>query len=488
MNPKRMAAVPGVEPVGVGESTPVSKRGEELSPEGLTHILTNFTDVDRRMLSQIVERWGGLSEELKMAVLALVGYYLRYRYGDMPTHRYRSLGVSDKEVALELANDFKREYEAEKAGILLPKPLREAAHKALSEHLGEYLADLRSRGKTGRRKKGLVQIRSRLQRLFDECDWNALNAITPDSFVRWRSGIRDLSPRTLNHYLSDACTFLNWMVRQGRLAFNPLKAVGKVDQTVSTRERRAFTDDEICRLVEYSPQYRRVPYLMSARTGLRHGELSQLLWGDIVLDEGNSHVRVRASISKNKKEARIPLIRELEILLAEFRPVSVGDADKVFVKGVPRCRTLRKDLEAADIPYCDEQGRYADFHSLRYTFNTWMQRKGFVPRVAQELMRHSDRRLTDKVYTDTNLLPLQQSMRNISEDVPLMHILMHICGKTCLNESQSVATDQSSETTETSVTVGDRRELSQSDDLRVWWRWRESNPRPVILPKRCLRT
>jgi hypothetical protein len=35
--------------------------------------LTNFTDVDRRMLSQIVERWGDLSEELKRAVLAVVG-------------------------------------------------------------------------------------------------------------------------------------------------------------------------------------------------------------------------------------------------------------------------------------------------------------------------------------------------------------------------------------------------------------------------------
>ncbi len=278
------------------------------------------------------------------------------------------------------------------------------------------------------------------------------------------------------------------MVRQGRLAFNSLKAVGKVDQTVSTRERRAFADDEICCLVECSPQYRRVPYLMSARTGLWHGELSQLLWGDIVLDEGNSHVRVRASISKNKKKARIPLIQESEILLAEFRPVSAGDADKVFVKGAPMCRTLRKDLEAADIPYVDGAGSCADFHSLRYTFNTWMQRKGFVPRVAQELMRHSDRRLTDKVYTDVNLLPLQQSMRNISQDAPLMHILMHICGKTCRNESRVVAIDQSSETTETSVTVGDRRELSQSDDLRVWWRWRESNPRPVILPRQRLRT
>jgi hypothetical protein len=144
--------------------------------------------------------------------------------------------------------------------------------------------------------------------------------------------------------------------------------------------------------------------------------------------------------------------------------VSAGDADKVFVKGAPRCRTLRKDLEAADIPYVDGSGRSADFHSLRYTFNTWMRRKGFVPRVAQELMRHYDRRLTDKVYTDTNLLPLQQSMRNISEDAPLMHILMHICGKTCQEESRVVASDQSSETTETSVTVEDRQELSQSDD------------------------
>tara|TARA_Y100001934_G_scaffold159169_1_gene190176 strand:+ start:129 stop:326 length:198 start_codon:yes stop_codon:yes gene_type:complete len=29
--------------------------------------------VDRLMLSQIVERWGGLSEDLKRAVLAVVG-------------------------------------------------------------------------------------------------------------------------------------------------------------------------------------------------------------------------------------------------------------------------------------------------------------------------------------------------------------------------------------------------------------------------------
>ena len=39
----------------------------------LTQILTQISGEDRRMLSQIVERWGGLSDELKRAVLAVVG-------------------------------------------------------------------------------------------------------------------------------------------------------------------------------------------------------------------------------------------------------------------------------------------------------------------------------------------------------------------------------------------------------------------------------
>ncbi len=60
-----------MEPAGAGESTPVNKRGKELSAEALTHILTNLSDSDRRMLSQIVERWGELSEELKRAVLGM---------------------------------------------------------------------------------------------------------------------------------------------------------------------------------------------------------------------------------------------------------------------------------------------------------------------------------------------------------------------------------------------------------------------------------
>jgi hypothetical protein len=36
-------------------------------------ILMQIPDEDRRMLTQIVERWGDLSDELKRAVLRVVG-------------------------------------------------------------------------------------------------------------------------------------------------------------------------------------------------------------------------------------------------------------------------------------------------------------------------------------------------------------------------------------------------------------------------------
>ena len=68
-----LVEVAGIEPAGGGERTPANKRDSAHSPEALIKILTNLTDMDRRMLARIVERWGDLSDELKEAVLRVVG-------------------------------------------------------------------------------------------------------------------------------------------------------------------------------------------------------------------------------------------------------------------------------------------------------------------------------------------------------------------------------------------------------------------------------
>jgi integrase len=403
---------------------------------------------------------------VKGKVLESDVYHLRYRFGDMASARWKALGLSDKEAATRKAEEFRKEWEGVEAGILLPKEIRESAAKSLEDHLVDYVADLKKRGKSGRKNKGGVQTKNRLERLFRECGWRRAVDVTTDSFLSWRSSTIGLSPRTLNHYLADAITFLNWLERAGRITINPLRNVSKVEEKGrETRLRRALSDVELAKLIEGAPHYRGIAYFTAARTGLRHGELAQLKWGDVDFDSDTPHVLARAGTTKNRKDSRIPLTRELEAALLAHKPDDAKPTDSVFPKGVPRARTLKKDLEQVGIPFCDEQGRYADFHSLRYSWATHLQRQGVNSRMAMELMRHSDRKLTDKIYTDVNLLPLGETVRNLPAEEPLIHILTHISGKTCLNGSRVVASDQSSETTETSVAVGKRRGMSLSDDL-----------------------
>jgi hypothetical protein len=119
---------------------------------------------------------------------------------------------------------------------------------------------------------------------------------------------------------------------------------------------------------------------------------------------------LRAETTKNGKADVIglhpALVRGLTVLasgqtrqaVAEHKPTNL-----VFPK-LPTMEQMRLDLCEARIPFVDEQGRRADFHALRHTLCTNLQRGGHNQRVVIELMRHSDRRLTDKIYTDSQRL------------------------------------------------------------------------------------
>lgn len=90
----------------------------------------------------------------------------------------------------------------------------------------------------------------------------------------------------------------------------------------------------------------------------------------------------------------------------DFRPVDAASFQFVFRGRALKMDTLRHDLSAAGIVCQDEQGRRVDLHALRVTFGTNLVLSGAHPRVAQELMRHSDIRLTMEIYTDASKLPL----------------------------------------------------------------------------------
>ncbi len=139
-------------------------------------------------------------------------------------------------------------------------------------------------------------------------------------------------------------------------------------------------------------------------------ELNNLTWTDFKLDASPPHLRVPASITKNRKEAIIPLHSELAAMLLRLRPADADPMLRPFWHRVPRIETLRKDLKEAKIPLRDEQGRRVDFHSLRMTFGTTMLANGVHPIVVKELMRHSDLKLTTNLYTDSSQLPLAKGV------------------------------------------------------------------------------
>ena len=278
----------------------------------------------------------------------------------------------------------------------------------------------------------------------------------------------NLSPRSLNHYLSEARSFLNWLIKSERILANPLSKVSKVEEKGrATRVRRAFSDAELKALLKVAPDYRSIAYLTAARSGLRHGELAKLKWADVVFDSETPHILARAATTKNRLDSRIPMTKELEKELLKHRPKSHRANHPVFPKGVPRARTLRLDLEKAGIPYQDEMGRYADFHSLRYTWGTYLQRNGVNSRVAMELMRHSDRKLTDKIYTDSNLLPLGEVVRNLPDEENLIEILTEISGKTCRNGSRVGEIEPLEKAAQTALHAASRLRLSQSGDFET---------------------
>ncbi|MDR2982079.1 MAG: hypothetical protein LBV12_07520 [Puniceicoccales bacterium] len=61
----------------------------------------------------------------------------------------------------------------------------------------------------------------------------------------------------------------------------------------------------------------------------------------------------------------------------------------------------------------DFLGHKLDFHTLRATYTSLLNMQGITLRAAMELLRHSDMKLTHKVYADSSALPLASEVNKL---------------------------------------------------------------------------
>lgn len=243
---------------------------------------------------------------------------------------------------------------------------------------------------------------------------------TRDDALRIRDALPGFGVTTSNLYLASCKQFTRWLVRDRRCATDPLLHLRKQNSAVDVRKRRrALTTAEFEAFVSAAAAgkpfrgitgpARLVLYVLAANTGLRAHELATLTPQSF--DWAAPSVSVEAVISKRRR-------RDVQVL----RP-DVADMVRQYIGNRPGrlwpgawwekgAEMVQEDLRAAGIPYVVD-GRAFDFHALRYIFASTLAAAGVHPRVAQELLRHSDTKLTMNVYTDARLLDVRGALDSL---------------------------------------------------------------------------
>ncbi len=237
---------------------------------------------------------------------------------------------------------------------------------------------------------------------------------------------RGRSLKTMNLHLAAVKQFAAWLVSDKRMAVNPLADLEGGNVELDRRhDRQTLAEEQLAAILNAalnSPKAfrgltgrdRHHLYLAAMTTGFRVGELAALPPEWFELAAAPPVVVLPATLTKNKKAVRQPLPSDVAETLRLYlagrqagQPVWPGNwTDNA-------ADMLRIDLDAAGVPYVVEGPGgplHADFHSLRHSFISLLDKSGASLKVAMQLARHSDPKLTMARYGRAQLHDLGRAV------------------------------------------------------------------------------
>src|SRR5262249_52143147 len=240
---------------------------------------------------------------------------------------------------------------------------------------------------------------------------------------------RGSSVRTSNFYLTAIKSFLNWMVKDRRLANSPLAHLSRGNVKLDRRhDRRPLPLEELRAIFQTAWRSagefrglkgidRAILYSVASASGFRASELANLCPNDFDLDDEPPTVTLSARETKNDQTAVQPLPPDIVAALRDY--LAGRPADQPLWPGTWAERAaemLRLDLDAAGIAYTVEGPDgplYADFHALRHSYIALLDKSGATLKEAMQLARHSDPKLTMAVYGRAQLNDLGEAVRRL---------------------------------------------------------------------------
>ena len=245
-----------------------------------------------------------------------------------------------------------------------------------------------------------------------------------------------VSGTTQNRLLGYLSTFFSWCMRTERRRDNPARNVPRSRQ-LTDGGNRAFSAEEAAKVIaaakadaeSSSPRFRCrdrwVQYAVAWYAGLRRKELRMLEVREVRLADEPPRFTLLARTAKARTAQSIPMHRDL---VEPLRELCRGKHPNDRVFSFLHDRVCPEDIVAAGVRR-EIDGKTTGMHSFRKGLATDMAKRNVAEATAMTVMRHTDPRLTRKIYTDARLLPVAAAMAETAGVLHTAEAFIHTDGK-----------------------------------------------------------
>lgn len=315
---------------------------------------------------------------------------------------YEPLRTTNKNVAIRAAHEIINRIEAG----LAKKPTRRAELEPLTK---DYIVFLTNKSRAA---KTLAKYAFVLVQLVG---WAKLNGnlsatgFTEAEFWAFSKFMTDagLAETTRYDRLIIVKQFFKWAAKAHRIPLNPV--AGAELKEPESAVQPCFTPQQIAVLLQKAHPHERAIYATMAYAGLRFGEVRDLLWMDVLLDQGGHGFLVirrggSGETTKGRRVRRIPIHPELrkvfDRLPRDFDRVFTARPSLKFPDGggpIDERRLLRSLKRLCRRAKFDNPDQYK-LHTFRHAFASMCARNNVSYKYALEFMGHRSSDILDLYY------------------------------------------------------------------------------------------
>ncbi|MCA9206354.1 MAG: hypothetical protein KDA59_25050, partial [Planctomycetales bacterium] len=251
------------------------------------------------------------------------GYYYVSWFDHTGKRRTKCAKTTDKAAAERLAAKLETEAMERRSGLIdaTAEAIGEQTRRSIESHLADYEAKLQAGKRDARHVRSTLKY---VRDIANAAGWETVGDIEADGVNRFAQTLNDggKSARTIQAHLRAIKSFARWLATHRKLAHDPLASVVPPNPKANRRrERRMLLPAEwpwLRYAAENGPERfkttgaeRLLLYSTAIQTGLRSGELRSLKRGRLYLDAEPPYVTCKAGNTKNAKDARQYIQRDL---------------------------------------------------------------------------------------------------------------------------------------------------------------------------------